>query len=43
MAYTIVLDPRAIQDIQESIDYYEKQQPALVNDKKNILTNIFFY
>lgn len=29
MVYTVVIDPRAIQDIQEAVDYYEKQQPGL--------------
>lgn len=29
MPFTIVLDPRAVQDIQESIDYYEDQEPGL--------------
>jgi len=29
MAFTTVLDPRAIQDIQKAIDYYEEQQPGL--------------
>jgi len=26
MAYRIVIDPRAIRDIQNAIDYYEEQQ-----------------
>ena len=29
MAYSIVIDPRAIKDIQEAIDYYEEQQPGI--------------
>lgn len=29
MAFTIVLDPRAVRDIQESIDYYEEQKLGL--------------
>lgn len=29
MAFTLVIDPRAIQDIQEAIDYYEEQQAGL--------------
>lgn len=29
MAFTIVLDPRAVRDIQESISYYEEQQAGL--------------
>lgn len=29
MAFTTVLDPRAIRDIQQAIDFYEEQQPGL--------------
>jgi toxin ParE1/3/4 len=29
MNFTIVIDPRAIQDIQEAIDYYDEKQPGL--------------
>jgi toxin ParE1/3/4 len=29
MAFKVVLDPRAIEDIQESIDFYEDQEPGL--------------
>jgi toxin ParE1/3/4 len=29
MAFTTVLDPRAIGDIQQAIDYYEMKQPGL--------------
>lgn len=29
MSFTIVIDPRAIQDIHEAIEYYDKQQPGL--------------
>jgi hypothetical protein len=29
MAFTTVLDPRAIKDIQQAIDYYDEQQPGL--------------
>ncbi|MBO6523658.1 MAG: type II toxin-antitoxin system RelE/ParE family toxin [Balneolaceae bacterium] len=29
MAFTTVLDPRAMQDIQQAIDYYDEQQPGL--------------
>jgi toxin ParE1/3/4 len=29
MAYGIVIDPRAIRDIQEAIDYYDEQQAGL--------------
>ncbi len=29
MAYTVSIDPRAIQDLQKAIHYYEKQQRGL--------------
>jgi toxin ParE1/3/4 len=29
MKYSVVLDPRAIDDIQKAIDYYEGQRPGL--------------
>lgn len=29
MDYTLIIDPRAIQDIQKAIDYYDEQQPGL--------------
>lgn len=29
MAYSVNLDPRAIEDIREIIDYYEEQEPGL--------------
>ena len=29
MAYTLFIDPRAIQDVQEAIDYYDEQQAGL--------------
>lgn len=29
MAFTIILDYRAIQDVQDVIDFYEEQQPRL--------------
>ena len=28
MALTTVLDPRAMQDIQQAIDYYDEQEPG---------------
>jgi len=37
MAFTVVLDPRAIEDIQQAIDYYEKQQPGLGEEFEDIL------
>ncbi len=30
MSFNTVLDPRAIRDIQQAIDYYEEQEPGLV-------------
>ncbi|MEM6264299.1 MAG: hypothetical protein AAGI38_17430 [Bacteroidota bacterium] len=29
MAYLVVIDPAAIVDIQQAVDYYETQQPGL--------------
>ena len=29
MGFTLFIDPRAIQDIQEAIDYYDEQQAGL--------------
>ncbi len=29
MSYSTILDPRALFDIQEAIDYYEDQEPGL--------------
>ena len=29
MAYSLVIDPNAIQDIQQAIDYYDEQQTGL--------------
>lgn len=29
MAFTLVIDPRAIRDVQEAIDYYDGQQAGL--------------
>ncbi|NBB76166.1 MAG: type II toxin-antitoxin system RelE/ParE family toxin [Bacteroidetes bacterium] len=29
MTYAILLDPKAIEDIQKSIDHYEEQEPGL--------------
>ncbi|MBC9798432.1 hypothetical protein [Sinomicrobium weinanense] len=29
MAYSVIVEPVAIQDIQEAIDYYDEQQPGL--------------
>ncbi|MEX0845329.1 MAG: hypothetical protein WD022_08600 [Balneolaceae bacterium] len=37
MAFTTVLDPRAMQDIQLAIDYYEEQQPGLGEQFEDIL------
>ena len=51
MAYTLVLDPRAIRDIQKAIDYYDEQRPglgkrfeaALNKNFKALKKNPFFY
>jgi toxin ParE1/3/4 len=37
MDYSILLDERASQDIQEAIDYYEDQQPGLGEKFENAL------
>ena len=29
MSFTLVIDPRAVRDIQEAIDYYDEQQAGL--------------
>ena len=29
MAFTLVIDPRGIRDVQEAIDYYDEQQAGL--------------
>ena len=29
MVFTLVIDPRAIRDVQEAIDYYDEQQAGL--------------
>lgn len=42
MGYTTVIDPRAIQDIQQAIDYYEEQQPGLGNQFEDTLNEYLF-
>lgn len=37
MSYTVVLEPKAIQDIQEIIDHYEEEQPGLGEKFENAL------
>lgn len=37
MTYSIVIDPRAIQDIQKAIDYYDEKQPRLGEKFENAL------
>lgn len=39
MAYTIDIDPRAIRDVQQAIDYYEEQQAGLGVKFENALNN----
>lgn len=29
MPYSLIIDPRAIEDVQQAIDYYEAQEPGL--------------
>lgn len=35
--FSVVLDPRAIQDIQQAIDYYDEQEPGLGEQFEEIL------
>jgi len=37
MAFTLLIDPRAIQDIQDAIDYYDKQHAGLGGKFENAL------
>jgi|GEM_PF-2553306 len=37
MAYTAVIDPRAMQDVQKAIEYYDEQQPGLGEEFENQL------
>jgi len=37
MAFSIAVDPRAMQDIQQAIDFYENQQPGLGKQFEEIL------
>ena len=37
MSFTVLIDPRAIQDIQEAIDYYDNQQIGLGKKFENEL------
>jgi hypothetical protein len=37
MAYTLVIDPRAIRDIQEAIDNYDEQQAGLGEKFESVL------
>ena len=39
MAYTVFIDPRAIWDIQEAIDYYDEQQAGLGKKFESALNN----
>ncbi len=37
MTYEVVIDPRAVQDIQDAIDYYDEQQDGLGRKFENQL------
>ena len=37
MAFTLVIDPRAILDVQKAIDYYDEQQAGLGEKFENAL------
>jgi hypothetical protein len=37
MAFTTVLDPRAIDDIQKAIDYYDNKHPGLGEQFESVL------
>ena len=39
MTYRVVIDPMAIRDIQQAIDYYDEQQPGLGEKFENTLNN----
>ena len=37
MVYSVEIDPRAIRDIQEAIDFYDEQQPGLGKKFEDII------
>jgi len=41
MTYQVVLDHRALQDIQQAIDYYNKQEPGLGERFENTINDVF--
>lgn len=41
MAYLVIIDPRALRDVQEAIDYYEEQQPGLGEKFEQVLNRYF--
>lgn len=41
MSFTVLLDPRALKDIQESINYYDEQEPGLGKVFENNLDKHF--
>ena len=41
MNYTIILDSRSVQDIQQAIDYYNQQQPGLGSQFEKTLDEHF--
>jgi hypothetical protein len=42
MGYAVVVDPRAIRDIQETIDYYDSQKAGLGAEFESILNKSLF-
>jgi toxin ParE1/3/4 len=41
MSYTILIDPRALQDIQDAVSYYDDQQVGLGVEFENELNDYF--
>lgn len=39
MAYAVVIDPRALRDVQEAIDFYDDQQVGLGKRFETALNN----
>jgi len=37
MAFSTILDPRAMQDVQQAIDYYDELEPGLGKEFENTL------
>jgi len=41
MPFTVLVEPRALADIQQAMDYYDSVQPGLGKNLKQLLTSIF--